>query len=216
MTNLPVEFLGSAYKPDQLLRLKGPAVLFFGRSNVGKSSLLNALTQRSLAKVSKQPGKTRSLNYFRYGHKLTLVDFPGYGYAKRSKQERDHWADLVMAFFEVFPHQPLAFVLMDAKRDLEAEEFELLESLSRSCAQLYLLFTKADRLKQKERFAREQRALQQAEAVINRFGEKIVLSCGFVSVKSGEGISQLRQEIYTHEKNSGKKHPFKKEKPEEV
>lgn len=204
------QFLGSAYGPDQLLNLSGPAVLFFGRSNVGKSSLLNALTQSDLAKVSKQPGKTRSINYFCYGPKLTLVDFPGYGYAKRSKQERNHWAELVKAFFEDLPRAACAFVLMDAKRDLEEEEFDLLESLAPYCQQIYLLFTKADRLKQKERFAREKNVLRQVETFVGRLRQEIILNCGFISVKSGEGVSQLRQELYSYEKSSEKSQEKKK------
>jgi GTP-binding protein len=195
---LSIELLKTAYTPEQLIPLKAPVVIFLGRSNAGKSSFINALTRSQWAKVSKTPGKTRSINYFRYGSHLTLVDLPGFGYARRAKVERGDWALLVEAFFDQAPPLLLGFLLMDSQRGLEIEEEELIESLHERGYPVGILLTKADRLNQSERHQRE-KAIQD---FIKRKGWEALLTYHFVSVKSGEGIDKLRRVIYEYEKEN--------------
>ncbi|HEX5033366.1 MAG TPA: GTPase, partial [bacterium] len=107
---LPSELRATSYLPEQVPSLRGPVAFFLGRSNVGKSSLLNALLKRSLARVSKSPGKTRSVNLYQWGPKLTLVDVPGYGFAVRSREERGSWRALMAAFFEKIPPDSLGLL----------------------------------------------------------------------------------------------------------
>ncbi len=154
-----VELISTLYTPEQL---KAPnvsneetssiQVAFAGRSNVGKSSLLNALARRkSLAKVSSTPGKTRSVNFF-YVKKfdLFLVDLPGYGYAKRSKSERDVWAELISHYLENTEALKLLLVLIDSRippQELDKEMIAFAVSLG---LKVQPVLTKCDKIKQKE------------------------------------------------------------------
>lgn len=173
------------------MKLGKPVILFLGRSNVGKSSLLNALAGHSLAHVSKTPGKTRSVNYYRFGPDTILVDLPGYGYAKRSKVEKGEWAKLVEEFFPQVPLGSLAFVLMDSRRDLGQEEFSLMESLADYGHKIQLILTKADQLNQSAR----QKRIKYQEQNFDGEGQEKVLTWSLVSVKTGEGIENLRSEL---------------------
>jgi GTP-binding protein len=193
-----LQLIKTAYTPEQLMGIKAPGIIFLGRSNAGKSSLINSLTQSDLANVSKAPGKTRSINYFKYGPHLFLVDLPGFGYARRPKSERDAWAALVEAFFDSAPPRLLSFLLVDSGRDLELEEENLLEALRERSYPVEILLTKADRLNQSERHRRE----KYIEGFIRERGWEIFLGCRFVSVKNGEGIESLRRSIYQYEKEN--------------
>ncbi|HKX12830.1 MAG TPA: ribosome biogenesis GTP-binding protein YihA/YsxC [bacterium] len=188
LKSLPSELKTTSYLPEQVPALRGPLAFFLGRSNVGKSSLLNALLKRSLARVSKSPGKTRSVNLYQWGPKLTLVDVPGYGFANRSREERDSWRELMAAFFEKVPADSLGLLLMDSKRDLEEEEMGLLDSLAERGIEVEMLLTKVDRLGQSEREERRR-----------AFGE-IPLTWSFVSAKTGEGLEALRRRLLNYAK----------------
>lgn len=196
-----IQFLKSAYKKDQLLDLeKKPTVLFLGRSNAGKSTLLNALTKKNLAKISKQPGKTRSINYFSFkvaAKNIQLVDLPGYGYAKRSKKERQEWGDLVRDFFEGLASPALALILMDAKRDWEAEEWDLALSLIEHGHRVHGLFTKSDRVPKKDRFLRESQFEQHLE--LRKL--KNLLTYQWISAIKGEGLKGLYKKIEDYVQN---------------
>jgi GTP-binding protein len=192
----PPKLLATAYRPDQLLPLRGPAVIFLGRSNVGKSSLLNALFKKSMARVAKSPGKTRSVNYYRWGTKLTLVDLPGYGYAKRSHEERDQWQILLKEFFDKLPQGTWALLLIDSKRDLEKPEHELMEALRERVIPVTLLGTKSDRLSQRERQSKS----RYLEDLLAQYSDENTLTFRFVSAKTGEGIDALRRQLYKYAK----------------
>ena len=191
------QLLKTAYRADQLAEIKGPAVIFLGRSNAGKSSLINALTRTDLAKVSKTPGKTRSINYFKYGPHLLLVDLPGFGYARRSKEERKEWADLIRAFFDHAPPRLMGFLLVDCHRELDREEGDLLFAFHERSYPLEILLTKADRLKQAERNKKE----KYIRHFVQKQGWENLLTYRFVSVKNGEGLDSLQRAIYQYEKN---------------
>lgn len=142
----------TAYLPDQLILNGALQVAFAGRSNVGKSSLLNRLfNRRALAKVSQTPGKTQSINYYRVGEKLCFVDLPGYGYARAPKAERDRWKKLMDVFFG--QNQVLRGLvhLIDIRHeptDLDLELHEWTLPLVRN--HLYVL-TKSDKVKQNQK-----------------------------------------------------------------
>lgn len=128
-----------------------PEVAFLGRSNVGKSSLLNALVQRKqLARTSSTPGKTRMIHFFRVeidGIELMLVDLPGYGFAKVSKRERASWQELVEGYLKNREQLRLAILLQDLRRDVSDDETLLLEWLAERDVPSLLVLTKTDKLK---------------------------------------------------------------------
>lgn len=193
---IPLQLLATAYLPEQLLELPGEVVLLLGRSNAGKSSLLNALFHTQLAKVSKHPGKTQSVNYYRASPRLTLVDLPGYGFANRSHRERREWGPLMKTFFDKLPGTPLALILMDSGRDIEEEESQLIEALRDRLISMHLLLTKSDRLNQSARQKRQNSIKRSLEGA----GLENSLTWDFVSAKKGEGLEVLRRFIFHYEK----------------
>jgi GTP-binding protein len=151
MDILDAEFVTTAMKVSDLPPPLFAEVAFAGRSNVGKSSLINALAQRKkLARTSSTPGCTRGLNLFRLGlrggGKLDFVDLPGYGFAKRSKSERTSWGPMIEQFLERRVGLRGVVILVDARRGVEAEEAELLEFLAHVKQKALLVATKVDQL----------------------------------------------------------------------
>src|SRR5215472_1217422 len=125
-----VTFAGSAASRRQFPKDGLPEVAFLGRSNVGKSSLLNALAGvDGLARVSRQPGRTRLVNFFRYGDELYLTDLPGYGYARVSESVRKGWEALVRAYLEGRDALKLCVLLVDARRGALADDLMLRDYL---------------------------------------------------------------------------------------
>ncbi|WP_127844369.1 ribosome biogenesis GTP-binding protein YihA/YsxC [Psychroflexus aestuariivivens] len=128
-----------------------PDYAFIGRSNVGKSSLINMLTDRkSLAKVSGKPGKTRLINHFLINKSWHLVDLPGYGYAKVSKKEKKTFQKYITAYFEKRAQLANTFVLIDVRHDPQPIDLEFLEWLGTNNVPFSIVFTKADKLKTKK------------------------------------------------------------------
>jgi GTP-binding protein len=142
------EPLASASRPEQYPRPGAPEVAFLGRSNVGKSSLLNRLAgRRGLARTSATPGKTRKLHWYRVrrsGAELWLVDLPGYGWARVSRQERRSWQRLVESYLEDRPTLRVAALLQDLRRDLGEDETLLLAWLAEREIPVLLVLTKVD------------------------------------------------------------------------
>ena len=142
-----VEFFGSFGYPAGLPEGDRPEVAFFGRSNVGKSSLINTiLGRRSEARVSKTPGKTRSANYFTINDKFFLVDMPGYGYAKAPKTERARFQKLYDQYIEADDRRNAIVQLIDARHEPTDLDLESIGRLRRSRRPLCLVFTKADKV----------------------------------------------------------------------
>ncbi len=128
-----------------------PEIAFIGRSNVGKSSLINALARRKqLAKTSSTPGKTRLLNYFSVNDSFYLVDMPGFGYAKISKSEREYWAKLIEEFFKESKNIWLAFHLVDSRHKPTELDLKLNMMLHFYDIPFLILLSKIDKLKQAE------------------------------------------------------------------
>lgn len=142
------EFIAGAPSLDVIPPGNLPEVAFIGRSNVGKSSLVNALTGRkALARTSNTPGRTQQLNFFNLGDTMMLVDLPGYGYAKASKSEVAKWNELIRAYLR--GRQPLlrVCVLVDSRHGLKDSDHEMMEILDKHAVSYQLVLTKTDKLK---------------------------------------------------------------------
>lgn len=145
------------YTIDQLTEMPLPQLAFAGRSNVGKSSLLNKLTGRkNLAKISSSPGKTRSLNFYRvYPENFYLVDLPGYGYARCSKTEREKWAKLTESYLVKNPYLFGVVALLDSRHPPQALDIDLASYIRDRGIPLIPVMTKADKCKQPVRHAHQ-------------------------------------------------------------
>ncbi len=144
-----VSFFKSAFLPSQFPDEQRDEIVFSGRSNVGKSSLINMLLGKKIAKTSQTPGKTRSINFFLVNNSFFFVDLPGYGFSKVSKEERMRWKDLVEAYI-LRNCIKLFLILVDARRGILKEEMDLLDFCSFYGKDKILVFTKADKLGNRE------------------------------------------------------------------
>ena len=125
-----------------------PEVAFAGRSNVGKSSLLNALTnRRTLARTSNTPGRTREVNFFRLGERLMLVDLPGYGYARAGKEEIARWNELIGDYLRGRGNLLRVYLLIDARRGIGAPDRKVMELLDKAAVVYQVVLTKIDKVK---------------------------------------------------------------------
>lgn len=141
------EFTGSFFGLDQLPRDKKAQIAVAGRSNVGKSSLLNKLAGRKkIAKVSSTPGKTRSLNFFLINEQFYIVDLPGYGYAKVSKKEKKSWGKLIEDFLTVGDDLIGLILLLDCRRDTSQEDMDLIDWLAERGLPVLIVITKTDKI----------------------------------------------------------------------
>ena len=144
----PCEFIAGANAVEQLPGMDGPEVAFAGRSNVGKSSLINALTgRRTLARTSQTPGRTQQLNFFDLAGRIRLVDLPGYGYARASKRDIKAWTGLTLAFLKGRQTLMRAFLLIDSRRGIGDADREVMRTFDDAAVSWALVLTKADKLK---------------------------------------------------------------------
>lgn len=145
------DFKWGAQTLDQLPEADLPEVAFAGRSNVGKSSLVNALTGRkTLARTSNTPGRTQQLNFFDLGGRLKLVDMPGYGYAKESKEKVEAWNDMVRRYLKGRVTLRRALVLIDSRHGLKPNDEEVMTMLDQAAVPYVVVLTKADKVKSQE------------------------------------------------------------------
>lgn len=146
------EFVGSFPTEEQCPKAEMHEFAFIGRSNVGKSSLINMLCDRKdIAKVSKTPGKTQLLNFFKINEKWHLVDLPGYGYARISKKKRKDWEKMIERYLVTRSNLQCAFVLLDMRIDLQKIDLEFINWLGEMQIPFVLVFTKSDGVKPKYR-----------------------------------------------------------------
>ena len=183
------EFVRSAAKPGDFPRDGLPQVVFAGRSNVGKSSVINRLLNRkNFARVGSAPGKTTHINYFLIDKKLYLVDLPGYGYAKVSKQERNRWGRLIEAWFADASRMALGVLIVDARHKPTADDCTMAEVFLSSEKPFLVVANKLDKLKKSEiegnlLRVRETLSLPEQVAVV------------LFSAEKGDGKSELLRQI---------------------
>ncbi len=173
---------------SQLPQSDLPEIAFSGRSNVGKSSLINKLFNRkSLARVSSMPGKTTTVNFFRVDD-VRFADLPGYGYAKRSDNEKRRWAGLMEQYFQMGRDLKLVVQLIDMRHAPSADDYTMLEFMRDSGYPFVVVLTKSDKLKKTEKEKRR-------EAFKSELG--LVEGCKIIefSAETGEGAEELRKVI---------------------
>ena len=188
----PCDFIWGASSADNLQPISLPEVAFVGRSNVGKSSLINALTgQKALARVSKTPGRTREINFFRLNNRLILADLPGYGYAKVSKAEAAAWQEMIFAYLRGRAPLRRVLLLIDARHGPKDSDRAVLALLDRAAVSTLIVLTKLDAVAQKDRAAAL--AAAQGEAARHTVTLQEVIA---VSARSGDGIAALRQHLH--------------------
>lgn len=187
----PCQFFYAAQKLEQLPEPGLPELALCGRSNVGKSSLLNALTgQKALARVSNTPGRTRQLNFFDLAERLVIVDMPGYGYAKASKDLQADWQGMMFDYLRGRPNLRRVLLLLDAGIETKAVDRAAMKLLNDAAVAFQIVLTKADGVKPGPLAKRIAEAEQLARS--HAAGHPLVL---VTSSRDGQGIAELRAEI---------------------
>jgi GTP-binding protein len=187
----PCEFVSGAASLESLPPTSLPEIAFAGRSNVGKSSLVNALTgRRTLARVSAKPGHTRQINFFDLAGRLTLVDLPGYGFAQVSRSMKETWQDLASAYLRGRPTLQRVCLLIDSRHGVKDADRETMKNLDSAAVSYQLVLTKTDQLKPTD----IPRAIAGAEAEARKHGAAHPEALA-TSSTTGFGIPELRAEI---------------------
>ncbi len=187
----PCNFFFAAQKLEQLPDASLPEVAFCGRSNVGKSSLINALcNHKALARVSNTPGRTKQLNFFELGERLVLVDMPGYGYAQAAKSVKEDWQGLMFNYLRGRPTLRRVILLMDARIETKPADVMAMQLLNEAAVSFQLVLTKADDTKPEwldHRLAEVQKLARSHTA-----GHPLVL---VTSSEAKTGLDEVRAEI---------------------
>ncbi len=188
MKFVDIKFLLSVHKLAQLPEPTLPEIAFAGRSNVGKSSLINALVGRKgLVKVSGRPGKTQGLNYFEINNQLYLVDLPGYGFARVSKGMQDGWQSLITRYLESRSTLTCVVVIIDLRHEAKPQDRQLISWLQQNDIPYLPVYTKADKLSGNARF-KNAAALDAGHTIDPR--ERILFSA-----KNGLGKEELERAL---------------------
>ncbi|MCK5695208.1 MAG: YihA family ribosome biogenesis GTP-binding protein [Desulfobacula sp.] len=183
-----VEFIKSAVKPSQYPEYDFPEIAFAGRSNVGKSSLINTLIQRKgMVKTSSKPGCTQLINFFLVNEELSFVDFPGYGYAKVSKKIRSQWQPMVNLYLSQRKSLLGLILLIDIRRDPGKEELDMVDWLESHKMPYLVILTKSDKLSK----TKQQKRLLSICAQMNREKDSVIL----FSAKTKKGRDTILKEI---------------------
>ena len=187
----PVDFVLGVTDMRALPPADFPEICFAGRSNVGKSSLINSLTNRkNLARSSNEPGRTRELNYFNLNDELFLVDLPGFGYARASKTDIARWTKLTLKYLQGRPTLKRVFLLIDSRRGVMESDEEVMSLLDTTAVVYQVILTKTDKLKKGER-----------DGLVEKVKSRLIKRPAFhpivfeTSSETGAGIEELRAEI---------------------
>ncbi len=182
-----IKFLGAATKPENLQHFTLPEIAFFGKSNVGKSSLINLLCARkNLARVSKTPGCTKQINFFSIGDDFILADLPGYGFSKVSKSISSQWEKLIMHYLNNRDNLDNIILLIDARRDLKDNDFQIIELILASRRIFDLVFTKVDKITNQELLALKNNTINS----VGSYGH--IPNIFFTSSRDKQGAEELR------------------------
>jgi GTP-binding protein len=185
------DFISAAAAVEQLPAVAAPEVAFAGRSNVGKSSLINTLTNRArLARTSRTPGRTQQLNFFAIGDEVRLVDLPGYGYAAVARQKIAAWTALTLAYLRSRPTLLRVFLLVDARHGLKGGDRDMMDHLDQVAVSYQIVLTKSDELK-----LGQTQAMMKATLAAIRQRPAAYPQVLMTSARTGAGISELRAVI---------------------
>lgn len=183
-----VEFVGAMGEPGQEIPTALPQVAFAGRSNVGKSSLLNRIVGRKkLARTSKRPGKTTEINFFTIDDRFALADLPGYGFSRVPPEVRRKWGPLIESYLGTSPHLLGIVLLIDARHGPTDDDGRMIDYLARLGLPTLFVLTKVDKLKRSERRPKLEGAREELGATPDQ-----VLA---TSAVTGEGIDTLRTSV---------------------
>ena len=188
----PWQFLRSAPRLEDLPAAAGPEIAFAGRSNVGKSSLINALAgRRGLARTSNTPGRTQDVNFFvAPGVALTLVDMPGYGFAEAPKARVEQWTGLVRDYLRGRPTLLRVFLLVDARHGLKSSDLSVMELMDQAAVSYQVVLTKIDKIKPPELAE-----LLRATAATLKSHAAAFPGLLTTSARTGAGMAELRAQI---------------------
>lgn len=183
------------FKRGFMLGYAQPRIAFVGRSNVGKSSLINALTQQTIARVSATPGKTRAIHFFLWDRTDKIVaDLPGYGFAKVTRTDMTEWARLLDAYFAADDKLELVMMLFDSRHGPTAQDIEALEYFASKGTTIQIIMTKFDQLKNQSERARRKKEVCEALKEYDIAPENLV----WVSVKDQKSLEYVRRLIENH------------------
>ena len=183
-----VELIKTIYtERDKFPEPRRGDVAFVGRSNVGKSTLLNTLFGKKIAHVSKKPGKTKSINFYLVNSDFYMVDLPGYGYAKVSKSEKLRWDRLISRYFEKRWSLKMLFVLVDGRHNLQKVDREFLEWIKDYEIPFVIIMTKMDKVKKSEKKKR----VNEMKSELLEYGEYTVVPYSSVTKEGVEDILKI-------------------------
>jgi GTP-binding protein len=183
------KFIAGVARADQFPKMYLPQVAFIGKSNVGKSSLINSICRRKgLARVSHTPGRTQQINFFSIADKLLLADLPGYGFAKVSKMQKADWSKLMTYYLEASEHLVLVNLLIDARRGIKDNDIDMMNMLNDFGKKFQIVLTKADKEKVSESY------MQDIKSRLAALGHD---ECNVVatSSKNGIGMKELQYSL---------------------
>jgi GTP-binding protein len=189
--NVRPQFVVGAVDKKQFPKQSWAEIAFIGRSNVGKSSLINAITYSQIAKTSKTPGRTREMNFFTLGDACNFVDMPGYGFAFATEKEKNNWRKLLKEYLEEGGRLARLFLLIDSRRGIMAVDFEFMGFLDEIGVDYQIILTKIDSINRDE-YARIVEKVKNEGSHHKHLAEEILCS----SVGKGYGLDEIRRVIY--------------------
>ena len=183
-----VEFIGAVAQPGQALPARLPQIAIAGRSNCGKSTLLNRLVERKkIARTSKRPGRTQEINFFRVNDRFLFADLPGYGFAKAPEEVRERWGPLIESYLADTPELLGIILLADARRGLSSDDGQMLDYLERLGTPTLFVLTKADKLSR----SGQRQALEKVQKALGTDEDQLLMT----SATTGLGMQDLWEAV---------------------